>query len=99
MALHGEYWRIALVILPGLAILLTYRRLPRWVIGAWALLTGAVALAWVVGLSWPGTLVLFAGFTAVASALWLRAEERAVSPSRGSRGPAGRGGDAATSPS
>ncbi|MGH3878112.1 MAG: hypothetical protein ACRDSK_13870 [Actinophytocola sp.] len=70
----GEYWRIVLVVVTGLLVLL--RRLPRWVRAAWALLVAAVVLAWLVDMSWPGTLVLFAGMSLIASAFWLRAEER-----------------------
>lgn len=78
--LLGEYWRLVVVGATGLLVLAFRGRLPRWVIAAWGLLVAAVALAWVVGMSWPGTLVLFVGFAVIASALWLRAEERKVEP-------------------
>ena len=74
--LLGEYWRIAVVAGIGLPVLLLRRRVPRWVLAAWGLLTAAVVLAWLVDLSWPGTLVLFGGLVFIAAAFWLRAEER-----------------------
>jgi membrane protein implicated in regulation of membrane protease activity len=74
--LLGEYWRLAVVVGTGLLVLLLRRRAPRWVLAAWALLVAAVVLAWVVDMSWPGTLVLFCGLVLIASAFWLRAEER-----------------------
>jgi len=75
--LLGDYWRIVLVAGTGLVVLLLRRRVPRWVPAAWGLLAAAVALAWLVDLSWPGTLVVF-----IASALWLRGEERRGHPSQ-----------------
>jgi len=72
----GEYWRFAIIAATGLLVLLLRRRIPRWTQGAWAILVAAVALAWLVDMSWPGTLVLFAGMSLIASAYWLRAEER-----------------------
>ena len=71
-----EYWRIAVVAATGLLVLLLRNRLPRWTQAAWAVLVAAVALAWSVDMSWPGTLVIFAGMSLIASAYWLRAEER-----------------------
>jgi hypothetical protein len=78
--LLGEYWRLVVVGATGLLVLALRGRRPRWVIAAWGLLVAAVALAWVVDLSWPGTLVLFVGFVVIASTMWLRAEERKVEP-------------------
>jgi membrane protein implicated in regulation of membrane protease activity len=72
----AEYWRVALVGGTGLVVLALRRRLPRWVLGAWGLLAAAVALAWLVDLSWPGTLVVYVAMVFIASALWLRSEER-----------------------
>jgi hypothetical protein len=74
--LLGEHWRPAVVGATGLLVLLLRRRVPRWLVAAWVLLTTAVALGWLVGMSWPGTLVILAGLVFVASAFWLRAEER-----------------------
>jgi hypothetical protein len=74
--LVGEYWRIAVVAGTGLLVLVLRRHVPRWVVAAWALLVAAVILAWVVDMSWLGTLVLFCGLTLIASAYWLRTEER-----------------------
>lgn len=75
--LLGEYWRIAVVVVTGLLVLVLRRRVPRWVLAAWALLVAAVVMAWLVDMSWRGTLVIFAGLVLIASAFWLRAEERA----------------------
>jgi drug/metabolite transporter superfamily protein YnfA len=75
-ALLGEYWRIAVVGGSGLLVLVLRRRVPRWVPAAWALLAVAVVLAWLVDMSWLGTLVVFGGLVLIASAFWLRAEER-----------------------
>ncbi|GAB3436944.1 hypothetical protein [Actinophytocola sediminis] len=82
--LLGEYWRIVVVGGTGVAVLVLRRRLPRWVLAAWGLLVVAVALAWLVGMSWPGTLVLFCGFVIIASAFWLRTEERRALSANGS---------------
>jgi hypothetical protein len=75
-ALLGEYWRIAVVGGSGLLVLVLRRRVPRWVLAAWTLLAAAVILAWVADMSWLGTLVVFGGLVLIASAFWLRAEER-----------------------
>lgn len=74
--LLAEYWRVAVVGGTGLLVLALHRRVPRWVLAIWALLTAAVVLAWLVDLSWAGTVVIFVGLTLIASAFWLRAEER-----------------------
>lgn len=81
--LLGEYWRIAAVGGTGLLVLVLRRRVPRWVLAAWALLVVAVVLAWLVDMSWPGTLVVFGGLLIVASAFWLRTEERRAHSSQG----------------
>ena len=75
-ALLGEYWRIAVVGGSGLLVLVLRRRVSRWVLAAWGLLTAAVVLGWSVGMTWRGTLVVFGGMLLIASALWLRTEER-----------------------
>ncbi|WP_020674156.1 hypothetical protein [Amycolatopsis nigrescens] len=72
----GEYWRLVLLVLTAPVVFVLRGRLPRWVPQAWGLLVAAVALAWLVGLSWPGTLAVFAGLALVASTFWLRGEER-----------------------
>ena len=72
----GEHWRIVVVAATGLLGLLLRNRLPRWMRAAWAILVAAVVLAWLVDMSWPGTLVVFAGMSLIASTYWLRAEER-----------------------
>lgn len=74
--LLGEHWRIAVVAGTGLLVIALRQRVPRWVHAAWGLLAAAVILAWLVGMSWPGTLVIFVGLVLIASALWLRTEER-----------------------
>ena len=74
--LLGEYWRIVVVAGTGLLVLVLRRRLPGWVLAAWGLLVAAVILAWVVDMSWLGTLVVFCGLALIASAYWLRTEER-----------------------
>lgn len=79
LELLAEYWRIAVVGGTGLLVLALRRRVPRWVPATWALLTAAVILAWVVDMSWPGTLVIFGGLVLIASAFWLRTEERQTS--------------------
>lgn len=71
----GEYWRIALVVLSGLAVLAVRRRVPRWVLGGWAVAVAAVVVGWLVDMAWRGTLVVFVGMALIASAYWLRAEE------------------------
>jgi len=76
LELLAEYWRIAVVGGTGLLVLALRRRVPRWVPATWGLLTAAVILAWVVDLSWLGTLVIFGGLVLIASAFWLRTEER-----------------------
>ncbi len=78
-AVLGEYWRIVLVGVTGLLVLVSRGRVPRWLPALWGLLAAAVGLAWSVGMSWPGTLVVFAAMVLIASALWLRAEERRTS--------------------
>jgi membrane protein implicated in regulation of membrane protease activity len=82
--LIGEYWRLAVVGGTGLLVLALRRHLPRWVLGAWGLLAAAVGLAWLVDLSWPGTLVVYVAMVFIAAALWLRSEERQV-PGRSSQ--------------
>jgi hypothetical protein len=77
-----EYWRFAVVAVAGLAVFVFRRRAPRWVLAAYALLVAAVVLAWAVDWSWRGTLVVYAGLTLIASAYWLRNEERASAPHR-----------------
>jgi len=72
----AEYWRIAVVAATGLPVLLLRNRLPRWMGATWALLVAAVGLAWLVDMSWRGTLVVFVGMSLIAAAYWLRAEER-----------------------
>jgi hypothetical protein len=76
LELLAEYWRVAVVGGTGLLVLALRRRVPRWVQASWALLTAAVVLAWLVDMSWVGTLVIFVGLSLIASAFWLRAEER-----------------------
>lgn len=82
--LLGEHWRVILVAGTGLLVLALRRRVPRWVLAAWALLVAAVVLAWLVDASWLGTIVYFGALVLIASAFWLRGEERrAVSRKEG----------------
>jgi membrane protein implicated in regulation of membrane protease activity len=75
LALLGEYWRIAVVVLAGTLLLAVRRRAPRWVVAAYGLLVAAVLIAWLVDMTWRGTLVVFAGLVLISSAFWLRREE------------------------
>lgn len=73
-----DHWRLILVGGTGLVVLLLARRVPRWMVGAWALLGVAVGGAWLLDMSWLGTAAVFAGLVLIASAYWLRGEERAA---------------------
>jgi membrane protein implicated in regulation of membrane protease activity len=72
----GEYWQMAVVVGAGILVVAVRRRVPRWVLAAWALLAIAVLLARLTDMSWRGSVVLFVGLVLIASAFWLRAEER-----------------------
>jgi NaMN:DMB phosphoribosyltransferase len=74
--LLSEYWRIAVVVLAGALLLLARRRAPRWVVAAYGLLVAATGIGWLAGMTWRGTLVVLAGLVLIASAYWLRSEEK-----------------------
>lgn len=70
-------WRLVLVVGTGLPVLLLRHRLPAWTRAAWGLLVLAIILAWAVDLTWRGTIPVYAAVLLIASAYWLRAEEKA----------------------
>ncbi|GAA4524557.1 hypothetical protein [Amycolatopsis samaneae] len=88
LSVLGDYWRILLALVPGLVPLLRYvtgHRVPRWLWAGWALLVAAVALAWAVRMSWPGTLVLFVALVFIAVSSWMNVAERRARAREGPR--------------